>query len=218
MNHPSQASLMSYTEGRMDLTLRCLVESHLHFCPACSEQVGYPAASDPAGSWEETPSGDGEILALAWGGLARSLQARTGILRDQASIPPELLRIVDGAAAPGSWTWNRLWFRKSRVALIQRDPAEGHALLCVHIRPGGNLPRHRHVSMEHCVVLRGGFRDESGLHGPGDWCESLPESSHRPVADRDGECWALVRLERRSGKAYPDWKLGPRTLQSMFFK
>jgi putative transcriptional regulator len=46
--------------------------------------------------------------------------------------------------------------------------------------------------MEYTLVLRGGFRDETGSYGPGDFQATSSAVAHNPVADQDGDCINLA--------------------------
>jgi anti-sigma factor ChrR (cupin superfamily) len=195
MNHPQPTQLIDFATGRMDPTLRCLLEAHLRFCDACMGKVrdvpGLPPAEIPD---REVSPADQALLDRARDGLRRRLAAAT-VPGVPAGAPPELLRIADGASSPESWVWQGNSSGTFRIAPILRDPVAGHVLLCAYLRPGAEFPAHRHLWPEILVLLSGEFRSGEVSHGPGDWCESEPGSIHRQTAG-PGECWALVRLER----------------------
>jgi putative transcriptional regulator len=92
------------------------------------------------------------------------------------------------------------------------------------IRAGRKMPQHSHEGSEVTLVLRGGFRDDSGHFRRGDIAVADEHLDHVPIADDDEEClcfavldaplrltgmfgrWAnlpmrlLEKLERKSGK------------------
>ncbi len=52
----------------------------------------------------------------------------------------------------------------------------------IRMAPGCGYPAHRHVGIEEVLVLRGGYRDESGEHCAGDYLRYPAGSAHTPVA------------------------------------
>ena len=42
--------------------------------------------------------------------------------------------------------------------------------------------------MEYTLVLRGGFTDETGSYGPGDFQVASPDTMHNPVVDDGADC------------------------------
>jgi anti-sigma factor ChrR (cupin superfamily) len=62
------------------------------------------------------------------------------------------------------------------------DRASGRALVLIAMQPGHGYPRHRHRGPEEVLVLQGGYRDEIGDHGAGQFVSYADGSAHSPVA------------------------------------
>jgi putative transcriptional regulator len=77
-------------------------------------------------------------------------------------------------------------------------PGDSHRIELLRLMPGRGLPRHRHVGNEYTVVMHGGFTDNTGNYGVGDFTVGPGGNDHEPIADaHDGEpCIALIVLER----------------------
>ena len=54
--------------------------------------------------------------------------------------------------------------------------------------PVSDTGLHSHRGMEYTLVLRGGFTDETGSYGPGDFQVASPDVKHNPVADDGEDC------------------------------
>jgi putative transcriptional regulator len=76
----------------------------------------------------------------------------------------------------------------------------------VRVAAGRNIPTHGHDGEELTLVLAGGFSDGEASYVRGDVAGADPTVSHRPVADKDGECICLVVTE---GKLRFSGPLGP---------
>lgn len=55
----------------------------------------------------------------------------------------------------------------------------------IRMAPGCGYPPHRHVGAEDVVILRGGYRDETGVHVEGTFVSYPAGSAHAPVACGD---------------------------------
>ena len=67
---------------------------------------------------------------------------------------------------------------------------------CCGSQPGKGLPVHRHVADEFTVVLQGGYTDNTGNYGVGDFAVGPGPQEHEPIADPGEPCIALIVLEK----------------------
>ncbi|MBI3197499.1 MAG: cupin domain-containing protein [Rhodospirillales bacterium] len=72
---------------------------------------------------------------------------------------------------------------------------DSHRVSLLRLMPGRGLPVHRHAGTEHTVVLQGGYTDETGNFGVGDFTFG-PAGEHEPIADPGDPCIALIVLEQ----------------------
>ena len=91
-------------------------------------------------------------------------------------------------------TWQRAFggFEEIRLDLH----GDTHRVLLLKLEPGRGLPRHRHVADEYTVVLQGGYTDNTGNYGVGDFAVGPGPQEHRPIADPGDPCIALIVLEK----------------------
>jgi putative transcriptional regulator len=71
-----------------------------------------------------------------------------------------------------------------------------HRVSLLRLMPGRGLPVHRHVAGEYTVVLQGGYTDNTGNYGVGDFAVGPGPQEHEPIADPGEPCIALIVLER----------------------
>ena len=59
--------------------------------------------------------------------------------------------------------------------------------MLIRMSPGRGYPPHRHLGVEHVLVLQGGYVDELGEHRAGTLLRYAAGSAHSPVAFGDPE-------------------------------
>jgi putative transcriptional regulator len=91
--------------------------------------------------------------------------------------------------------WRKALGGFERVS-IGRLANDTHRLELLRLQPGQGLPLHRHVGNEYTVVLQGGFTDNTGNYGVGDFAMGPGSQDHEPIADPGEPCIALIVLEQ----------------------
>lgn len=71
-----------------------------------------------------------------------------------------------------------------------------HRVSLLRLPPGKGLPAHRHVADEFTIVLQGGYSDNTGNYGVGDFAVGPGSEEHEPVADPGEPCIALIVVEK----------------------
>ena len=71
-----------------------------------------------------------------------------------------------------------------------------HRVSLLRLQPGEGLPVHRHGGAEYTVVMQGGYTDNTGNYGVGDFAVGPGAAEHEPIADPGEPCIALIALER----------------------
>ena len=71
-----------------------------------------------------------------------------------------------------------------------------HRVALLRLQPGKGLPVHRHVANEYTVVLQGGYTDNTGNYGVGDFAVGPGPQEHEPIADPGEPCIALIVVEK----------------------
>ena len=77
-------------------------------------------------------------------------------------------------------------------------PGDTHRVELLRLMPGRGLPQHHHTGQEYTIVMHGGFTDNTGNYGVGDFAVGPGSHDHEPVADTDDgqPCIALIVLEQ----------------------
>ena len=71
-----------------------------------------------------------------------------------------------------------------------------HRVSLLRLRPGEGLPVHHHSGAEYTVVMQGGYTDNTGNYGVGDFAVGPGSAEHEPIADPGEPCIALIALEQ----------------------
>jgi putative transcriptional regulator len=102
--------------------------------------------------------------------------------------PPALLRYL------GNKDWKRAFggFDQIEIGLH----GDTHRVALLRLQPGKGLPVHRHVANEFTVVLQGGYTDNTGNYGVGDFAVGPGAQQHEPIADPGEPCIALIVVEK----------------------
>jgi putative transcriptional regulator len=61
--------------------------------------------------------------------------------------------------------------------------------------PGTRMLEHSHTGVEMTCVLAGGFSQEQGHYGPGDFDVGDEDVDHYPIVDPGGDCICLVAMQ-----------------------
>jgi putative transcriptional regulator len=75
-------------------------------------------------------------------------------------------------------------------------PGDFHRVSLLRLQPGNGLPQHKHAGYEYTVVLQGGYTDETGNYGVGDFAVGPGDERHEPVADPGEPCIAMIVVEK----------------------
>ena len=180
-HHPADDLLLDYAAGRASSAVALIVATHLWFCPACRRTVALAegvggALLDGQAQAQMAPGALDAVLARLDAGHAPSPVSRDG-------TPLPLHVFLGGDLS--SLRWRALGPSLGYVPLARQG---GTAIRLLRGAPGADTGRHDHRGMEFTLVLSGGFTDETGSYGPGDFQTAAPGLAHNPVADPGADC------------------------------
>lgn len=89
--------------------------------------------------------------------------------------------------------WRRVMGKFDEIRLDL--PGDFHRVSLLRLESGRGLPEHRHAGYEYTVVLQGGYTDETGNYGVGDFAVGPGAQRHEPIADPGEPCIALIVVE-----------------------
>ncbi|MFN4016643.1 MAG: ChrR family anti-sigma-E factor [Reyranella sp.] len=89
--------------------------------------------------------------------------------------------------------WRRVMGKFDEIRLDL--PGDFHRVSVLRLESGRGLPEHKHAGYEYTVVLQGGYTDETGNYGVGDFAVGPGAQRHEPIADPGEPCIALIVVE-----------------------
>jgi putative transcriptional regulator len=183
-HHPSADVLAAYAAGTHEPGFGLVVGAHLETCSECRARVrAFEAASGAA--LGDIPQADLGADALA------KVMARLD--RPSAEAQPDTRPLLERLPlGPRKWVAPGVW-----VAAVETPHAPDNRVYLLSIAPGMPTARHEHSGAEFCTVLKGAFRDESGLYSAGDFAATDEDVDHQPVVVGDEECVCLFATEGR---------------------
>lgn len=182
-HHPEPDLLLAHAAGRIDPAMALIVETHLYFCARCREEVMLGEALGGALLAQETPA---TLAADALQKVLARLDAPETAQRFAASNDntPPALRAFLGRDL-GRVRWRSMGPRLGYVTLYRRG---GLTLRLLRGSPGSDVGAHSHRGPEYTLVLKGGYSDQTGSYGPGDFQCADAGVTHNPVADPGEDC------------------------------
>jgi putative transcriptional regulator len=186
-HHPDESLLLENAAGNQDPATALIVAAHLSLCARCraevtlAEQVGGALLDDIA------------PVSLADAAMAATLSRLDephAIRKPPVPVgdtPPPLRAFLGHDLS--RVRWRMMGPRLSYVTLYRRGPL---AMRLLRGAPGAAVGQHTHRGTEYTLVLRGGYSDETGRYGPGDFQSAAGDVTHNPVADPGEDCINLA--------------------------
>lgn len=198
-HHPEDALLLAHAAGGLDTALALMITTHLDFCAACRravarhEQIGGVLLEDLA----PAPMADG-ALARVLARLDEPARPQNPMAPSNDNTPAALRAVLGGDLS--ATHWRRMGPNLGYRTLYRRGPL---AVRLLRGAPGCAVGTHSHHGLEYTLVLRGGFRDETGSYAPGDFQTASDAVRHNPVADPGEDC---INLSVTIGRLrFDDW-------------
>lgn len=193
LRHPSADVLASYASGTLEPGFGLVVGAHVEVCAACRARVAtFEAASGAALKQAPAVAVSEAALGLV---LARLDDAPA------AAVAPDTRPLLERLPLkPRKWIAPGVW-----VAAVDTPHAPDNRVYLLSVAPGMPTARHEHTGAEFCTVLKGAFRDESGLYAAGDFAAADDDVNHQPVVEGDEDCVCLFATE---GRLKPQGVLG----------
>lgn len=197
--HPApEELLLDYATGNLPEGPALAVALHVALDPAARRTVDALSAIGGTLLEGEAPTeSDGGFDEAA---LERTLAKLDAAPADAMSAPvaprlgyewaPAALRRYLG----GDKTWKKAFggFEEIRLDLH----GDSHRVSLLKLDPGTGLPVHRHAGAEYTIVLQGGYSDNTGNYGVGDFAVGPGLQEHQPIADPGPPCIALIVVEK----------------------
>jgi putative transcriptional regulator len=196
-HHLDDATVMAFAAGTMGQAHATVVSSHLSVCGKCREtlRVMEAVGGGTLEAQDEAPvSATCKEATLASLDGVLPMKPRAAIRRQvRTDMPIALQQALDGK------TLDELpWKKKAPGISVYDVPMPSRArgkLKLLSIAPGKEMPEHGHGGEELTLILRGAYKDHTGLYRAGDVADLDDEIEHTPVVTGDGPCICLIAVE-----------------------
>lgn len=191
--HPSSDQLIEFSSGTISQSLSIAVSTHLHFCSECRREVKqYESAAAVMFNEQSTAQLSESAFDQLMSRINNEPSTQQPVKKcGPTRFPPVIEKLIKSDTEALNW---QKPMKNLRVSQLFKDEA-GMIIGLHHMKAGGRVPNHAHRGNEISVVIEGGFSDEMGSYGPGDFIHLSKEHSHSPQADADGDCWLLSLVE-----------------------
>ena len=211
--HPDTRFLTDYSAGSLPESQALCVAAHLHYCPACCtkvseliqvgseiflsqerEEVSEDCFDSTMAKLSDLPATDTQSESstsaslAATGPLIKPEPAKDKYAND---LPRAIQKLTGGSIEKMRWRKIGKSFRYSDINM--GDDKRETSLL--HIKAGGNVPKHQHGGDEITVILKGSFSDQEDHYHVGDYIVRTSGEMHTPVASQDEDCLCLATLD-----------------------
>ncbi|WP_127556307.1 ChrR family anti-sigma-E factor [Saccharospirillum alexandrii] len=187
--HPQPDQLVEFAAGTCHTGMSVAISVHLHYCPQCRAALS-ELESTSAVLFEQQAAVP--VTDSAFDQLMQRIQKDPVTEPEPAPVlsnrfPKALATLLPASLDELDW---RQPMKNLRVSHLMTDES-GMIIGLHHMKAGGRVPNHYHRGEEISVVLEGGFSDQLGSYGAGDFITRTPSDTHSPRADAHEDCLML---------------------------
>lgn len=208
--HPQAEQLVEFAAGSCRTGISIAVSVHLHYCAQCRQSLSELESASAVLFEQQAPA---EVSDTVFSSLMHRI-AQQPQPADKVHRPahnPRFPRALSALLPEGSLddlNW-RQPMKNLRVTRLLNDDS-GLVIGLHHMKAGGRVPNHQHRGEEISVVLEGGFSDQIGSYGEGDFILRSGTDTHSPQADAHEDCLILSVVEAPVKLTGPlGWILNP---------
>lgn len=194
--HPQASVLQAYAQGALDDVSAFTIATHIEVCPECRRQIalieqqcGDELFNNEVDASDDLDSMFDSIVALEQNSdPIRPPRLPTFIEVNGKSfrLPLSLSRFRDRIS---DW---KSYGGKVYSAAIDISPQARVNLM--YIAENVTIPQHTHKGTESTLILHGGFSDEDGHYGVGDFLYKDASVKHSPYTQQGEDCLCLTVL------------------------
>ena len=189
--HPQPEQLVEYAAGSCHTGMSVAISVHLHYCKHCRERVSELESATAVLFESQTPA---PVAEGTFDQLMQRIQREPGVESVQKPAPAAKQRFPRALQSLlpeslDSLDW-RHPMKNLSVSHLMTDET-GMIIGLHHMKAGGRVPNHTHRGDEINVVLEGGFSDQMGSYGEGDFVFRTEADTHAPQADAHEDCLML---------------------------
>ncbi len=201
--HPTETMLEEFATGNLSTGKCVAIAAHVELCAECRQRTSEIEAQATLAWLAETGS-DSTESSSDYASLVDSIVAQPQFSdadefaeQDAASPVREIhmhersitLPSVLARIASDGLVWKKLAGGINQASVMLDDETQCEFL---YMKPGSQVPVHKHQGNEITLVLDGSFSDAMGNYGPSDFVVRTPSHTHQPASDEGCLCFAVL--------------------------
>jgi putative transcriptional regulator len=196
--HPDEALLEGYVQGTLSVGMNVVISAHVELCADC-QQRSQDMESSASQHWMQAEAPQKPAMSADVTAIIKRITAQPQVqeLPERASAVEEihmldhsvrLPRVLAKVASEGL-VWKKLSSGINQASVTLDDKTQCDFL---YMKPGSQVPVHKHQGNEITLVLDGSFSDESGMYRQSDFVVRTPAHIHQPVSEEGCLCFAVL--------------------------
>ena len=201
--HPSDELLTGFAEGTLSAGMSVVISAHTEQCSACGQRVR-DFESEASVQWLESsetvanqnaksvaePDFSSMIADITSHAQSQHVSENQGanteihMLDHSVRLPKVLAKI-----ASEGLVWKKLAGGINQAAVMLDDKTQCEF---IYMKPGSQVPVHKHQGTEVTLVLDGSFSDELGQYHPQDFLVRDNSHTHQPASEEGCLCFAVL--------------------------
>ncbi|GAB5498564.1 MAG: ChrR family anti-sigma-E factor [Pseudohongiellaceae bacterium] len=196
--HPSPEMLSGFAKGSLSTGLSVAISAHVELCAQCRERTS-ALETEATLEWLQDPArdavGDRDFSHMIDAIVSQAQQAddveetessvqEIHMLEGSVTLP----RILAKLASEGL-VWRKMAGGINQAAVALDDETQCEFL---YMKPGSQVPVHKHKGNEITLVLDGSFSDESGRYEASDFVSRDSRHQHQPVSEEGCLCFYVL--------------------------
>ncbi len=197
--HPAAELLEAFAQGTLSTGLSVALSAHIELCASCREE-SRRLESTSALAWSQAPAQErNEDVTEDFSALIASIVKQPQLkelsseqfsvdkihmLEHSVTLPRALAKV-----ASEGLVWKKLagGINQAQVTLDDETQCE-----FIYMKPGSQVPVHKHQGNEITLVLDGSFSDELGHYQAADFVVRNQAHLHRPASEEGCLCFAVL--------------------------
>lgn len=196
--HPDEALLEGYVQGTLSVGMNVVISAHVELCADC-QQRSQDMESSASQHWMQAEAPQKPAMSADVTAIIKRITAQPQVqeLPERATAVEEihmldhsvrLPRVLAKVASEGL-VWKKLSSGINQASVTLDDKTQCDFL---YMKPGSQVPVHKHQGNEITLVLDGSFSDESGMYRQSDFVVRTPAHIHQPVSEEGCLCFAVL--------------------------
>jgi putative transcriptional regulator len=195
--HPTAEQLGGFARGTLTAGMNVVISAHVELCEDCRGKIGSLEAEAAAEMLQAIP--ETKPVNKDFSSMIDSIVNHAQTQADEQASDPvteihmlehsvRLPKVLAKVASEGL-VWKKLAGGINQASVTLDDQTQCEFL---YMKPGSQVPVHKHQGSEVTLVLDGSFSDESGHYKQSDFVVRTANDMHQPASDEGCLCFAVL--------------------------